>query len=270
MNQMQWDKSGGGGTGRVLTVEDDAAQMPLNMLTGTGGGGGPRSENAAPTIGDTGEDFSWVDAQPKKRSSANKRGLMLLLAVAVIGGGVLYGMRLVGGSETRDPAADEAAKKIESVLAELANKSSAGASNTNVNAMLQDSDKIISLFAADPTKKQIEVDQLQKNPFEIFVPRAETVPGAPAPAIVDAVDRVKEEKIRKIKLELETLKLQSLMSGNPPLAVVSGKILREGDPIGPFVIAAIKPTGVTLTAEGNTYTLAMTKPAMKGQQIAPH
>ena len=82
-----------------------------------------------------------------------------------------------------------------------------------------------------------------------------------------ALDKMKAERLKQIKAELEGLKLQSLLSGRKSLAVINGKVYNDGDNVGSFTITAINPTGVRLTADGNTYTLVMEKVDDEGVQV---
>lgn len=229
------------GTGGLLATDDDAQQMPLGLddpafgADAIGGSGGASSKSKTPLI---------------------------LLAVLLVAGGTLYGMRMTGGIDSSDTTTAEAEKKIEAALRRLTGGTSAPATDPlvkrNLDELFRDTEDVITLFGDDPTENQVELENVKKNPFELIVMRKES-DDSTAEAVA-AIDKVKAKRLEALKKELATIKLQSIMSGKTALAVIDGKVVREGDAVGSFQITSISPYGVRLTAEGNIYTITMKKP----------
>jgi hypothetical protein len=217
-------------------------QMPLSMLTSE-----QRVDGAA------GFDSG---AFAEKKSGVN--GAMLLVVLLIAAAGVLGAMRMTSGVPTTDASIADAERKIDQALKKLATPARAAETNGKIQALLGDTDSIITMFANDPSRKQVSVDQLAKNPFELFVTRKA---GSDTDPNVKVIDKLKAERLKKLKDELAKLSVQSVLQGRTSLAVVSGKVLREGDSVGSFTVTQIGPFGVRLTADGNTYTLLMDKPA---------
>jgi hypothetical protein len=233
MNDTQWQNVGGqsaGGTGRPLDVEDDDAQIPLNM-TGT-------AESAIAALDAAG---------PIKKSNG---GVLLILGVLAVAGIALYTMRATATLEPTDASAVDAEKKIDQVLNRLSGKEKGPA---NLGTLLKNSDQVVAMFAADPVKKQVTLDHLQKNPFELFMLKSDT-PGLP---VADLSDKAKQEELRKLRAELESYKLQSVLSGKTSLAVINNKVVREGEQVGSFIVTQITKKSVIFTSGGNTYSLLM-------------
>lgn len=255
---MNTPSNPGGHTGRPLAVEDDAAQMPLNSPGSPAPGMAPGMDPAANPLPGSGEtDFSFLDAAAAKPAKRSLGGVGMVLLVVAIGAAALYGMRLANNHVNKpDPGAAAAEKKIDLALAKLAGEKGAkkGHKFTDV---LHDTDQIIAMFASDPASRQVDVQHLQKNPFEMF-------PGSGTAKTVSATtdDAAHAERLRRLRMELEQLKLQSVLSGNGSgFAVISGKVVREGGSIGSFVVTSIAGSTVKLSADGNTYTLAMAQPS---------
>ncbi|MBI1369399.1 MAG: hypothetical protein GC162_12190 [Planctomycetes bacterium] len=229
-----------GMTGGVLATQDED---PVSMPLGIGG--------------EAGFGAALGDPAAASKSSSKLNGALLLVVVLCVAGGTLWTMRVTGGVEKLDQSMVATEKKIDQALAKLqADKKGSAASPGNLDALFGDTDKVIASFSNDPTKRQVDVDHLQKNPFEMFV----SANKSSTDQNVAAIDKVKAQRLKEIKAEFDKLQLQSLLNGAQPLAVISGKVLKEGESVGSFTVSKITPTGVTLSAEGNTYTLAMKKP----------
>lgn len=230
-----------------LTQAD--AQMPLSMLTADG------EVPATPSF-----DSSFAE----KKSSMG--GMMLLAMVLLVATGVLLAMRMTGGVAAMDTSIVAAEKKIDEALKKLSGQKAADAQAQQIDTLFKDADAVVTMFASDPSQKQVTPDDLQKNPFEMFIVAK---PGAGGNSdTAAAIDKMKAERLKQIKAELEQLKLQSLLNGRKSLAVINGKVYNEGDVVGSFTITSISPSGVRLTADGNTYTLVMEKPEDEGVQVS--
>lgn len=232
------------GSGKLLPPGDDGQQMPLNL------GGG--------------DEFNpgLIDAPGLDGSRKGVPGLALVLVIILaVGGGTLWAMRMTGSSAApADETAASAELKIDEALKKLA---AAGPEGSNlargsIEALFQDADQVVSLFANDPVKNQVAVEELAKNPFAL--PEADESPKEAAPDVA-ALNR--QARLKQLQEELTELKVQSVLTGSKSLAVVSGKVVRVGDKIGSFTVKAIAANGLTLTAEGQSFDLALAPRGVK-------
>lgn len=196
------------------------------------------------------------DGTPAGASSRVPSGVLLLVVVLGVAAAVLYTMRLTGSVGKMDDAAKSAELQIEQALAALRGKTHGTAEDEP--AGMDSTSQVIAMFADDPTAKQVDPDQLSKNPFAL---RAAARDGTTT-ASVDApdVDMGAQLQARKLRDEVSRMQLQTVMHGRVPLAVISGQMVREGDRFGSFRVAAIERMAVVLDSEGNTYRLTMETP----------
>ena len=132
-----------------------------------------------------------------------------------------------------------------------------GERDADADDPFSDSKKIVALFAQDPSTKQVAPDKVQKNPFELLLDRSRT------PVVKPAADPSEKEhlaRISKLRAELNKLTLQSVLQGPEPMAIISTRVVRIGDRIGPFTVAEIRRSAAVLTAENNSWTLTMESP----------
>ncbi|HMN40162.1 MAG TPA: hypothetical protein PKE29_04905 [Phycisphaerales bacterium] len=216
-----------------------------------------RLEAMAP--GNTNAEQSMAaGATPRKRKvSTQVIALGILLAV---GGGMIYGMRLLGIGPLTTLA--------KTVLPDydLTKPSSHGADHKRI---LQD-------LAVDTSERQVPVDEVQKNPFKM----GETVaaplpPGAdPTAASRAAAERAKrdaDQKRARVQASLSTLKVNGIIGGVSPVARISGEAVRVGDTVGDdFRVKAIHGRSVELEQDGQVYELHMDDDLMNSNRPRKH
>jgi type II secretory pathway pseudopilin PulG len=219
---------------------DDAEQKPILLDLGVS----------------TESPLKLEDGAASSSGSRVPSGVLLLVVVLGVAAAVLYAMRLTGSVGKMDAAAKSAEMQIEQALAALRGKPD-GAPAEEVAGM-ETTSQVIARFADDPTAKQVDPDQLSKNPFAL---RAASGEGATAASADGAtVDMAAQLEARKLRDEVGRMQLQTVMHGRVPLAVISGQMVREGDQFGSFRVAAIERMAVVLDSHGNTYRLTMETP----------
>jgi len=182
-------------------------------------------------------------APKKARISTQMIALAVLLA---IGGGLIYGMRLLGIgplttlAKTKMPDYD-------------LNKPTPGSA---------DHKRILQDLAANHAASQVPVDEVQKNPFRM----ADALTNAPAQANGEAGDRAAAERARrdsdarhaKMKAALAALKVNGVIGGTHPVARISGEAVRIGDTVGEFfTVKSIHGRTVEVECDGATYEISM-------------
>lgn len=225
----------------------------------------PESEFAAPPGEMSGEGSARNEsaellglgaAEGEPKTSRIPSGLILMAVVLVVAVSALYVMRLGGTSRTeQDAGAATAEAKIKQALAALMGGDAKAEDALPDDQKLPDTSEVIARFADDPTDKQVRVDQLKKNPFQMRRPKPAEVQ-TPVQQ-VSHEQKQRELRMRQLRQEAQSYVLQTVMSGRTPMAVVSGKVVKEGDALGHFRVASIESLAVMLTAEGNTYKLKL-------------
>jgi len=186
---------------------------------------------------------------------------LLLVLVCVIAAGTIYAMRLSQSdffSGKHDSSAVEA--RIDQALAKLSNPdalpSDSPLRKDVFDALTQDADDVIEMFARDTAENQVPVDQLKMNPFLIRSASGEDVRQR---EMEEAERKAKERKLELIRAA-KRLKLESVVSGRRPVAVIDGEIVTAGTKVGElFVCQSINPDSraVVLEAEGHRFILRM-------------
>ena len=123
--------------------------------------------------------------------------------------------------------------------------------------LFRDTDEVIALFADDPTHNQVSLEELQKNPFKLLVPGNARDGDI---TTVDSAERERLERLAQLNSEFEQLNLQTVLRGDPSLAVINNTVVQLNETIGSFTVTSIDAEGVQLTAEDETYTLRLVQP----------
>ncbi len=217
---------------------DSAAAEPLQAT------GVFRLEAMAPGVANAEASMAAGAAPRKRKVSTQVIALGVLLAV---GGGMIYGMRLLGIGPLTTLA--------KTVLPDydLTKPSSHGADHKRI---LQD-------LAVDSSDRQVPVDEVQKNPFKMGeVVSAPLPPGVdPTAANRAAAEKAKrdaDQKRNRVQAALATLKVNGIIGGSSPVARISGEAVRVGDTVGDnFKVKAIHGRSVDLEQDGQVYELHM-------------
>ena len=228
------------GNGEPDPVEQDPAQMPLSLSSGGG---------AEDPMGGM-EDAS---AFGKDRGI---NGFLLLILLLAIGAGTLWVMRMSGAMESSDPELASAEKRINRALQRFGED---GKAKQPFKKLFADTNEAISVFSNDPVKSQIDLDNVQKNPFELPGRDKEKTEdtGSTGMTNKEKAARARELRLEALRRKAEQLTLQSLLSGKRSMAVIDGKVVGKGDTVSEFEVTAISPYGVRLKAAGETFTLRL-------------
>jgi hypothetical protein len=224
-------------------VETDESEKTMSLLSGVA-----RPEEM-PEVSDT----EFGDAKgPGKLMS---QGTMVLVALLVVAGLVIYAMRTVqngGTSGNKDVDA-----KIEQALAKISQPYALSGDDAlapgNTAKLFKDTQEIVEEFSNDPAKREVPIDYVKKNPFVMPTTATPEAPVGAGPARPDE----NALAIKKLQAELKNLKLQSVMGGNRPVAIIDGELVQPGGTVGSFTVKAIKGTTVELEGAGQPFTLTM-------------
>jgi hypothetical protein len=214
---------------------DDDVQMPL----GTGDAGGGEESYAAP------------------RQKVNTSTLALFAAFAA-GLIVLYLLGLQ--NKPRAASAEDQAKQaaVASAIEEMLSKNSQ--SGAQVRSFLNDTGKLLELIRHYLEPRDDGFD-LPGNPFERDQPRAvAAAPGEPPPII--PADDNEARILRETAEEFAKLKLQSVIIGARPAALITGKMVTVGAKFGHLAVTDIQAGRVLLSDGKRTFELKVNAPAM--------
>lgn len=184
-------------------------------------------------------------APPSRRISTQ---IIALAGVLVLGGGMLYAMRLVGIGPLKDFAT---AKVPEYDMSQV------GVNKT------ADHKRILDELTANYTKAQVPLDKVQRNPFRMpdGMSKVDEKAAAEDPALASETAKLRaaEARKQKIKSTLAGLELNGVLGGSNPVARISGEAVRVGDTVSEvFTVKAINSRSVELESEdGEVYTIDM-------------
>lgn len=234
---------------------NDAEQEPTSMSL-LGGIAGDDSGSGA-------EADEFVIGSSKPASKLLSQGTLLIVAVAAIAGGTLYAMRVTSGDISADTVDAVVEARIEQALTKLSKPEAMADDDPlreqNIQTLFQDTETIVDMFATDPTNRQVPLEQVKKDPFEIAIRK-------PSPEVDNSAnDRIAARKaaeerellVRKIKREADELELQTIMRSRVPVAVISGEVVRAGQSVNGFTVKSIDELSVNLESQGLRFKLTL-------------
>ena len=224
-------------------VTDGDVAKPLSPMADDPMGENPEHASAAAVaielLGGTTIDQTLPD---KKMRSIPESAALLLLVVAVAGGG-LYAMRKMGlGS------------KLQFTSVQIDYQLGGDILDGKVQDLLAD--------LRDNEIEQVPLSQVQKNPFQLIgneLSVADVHRRNPNESAEEAERRRNiEERQRMIIRAYADLNLNSILLGRVPVARISGQTVRIGDVVeGLFQVKTISAMAVDLEVDGKLYTLSL-------------
>lgn len=215
--------------------------------------------------GDGGTDAADLDLN--SLSAGGKvlnNGTMLLLMIFVVAAGTIYAMRVTQGDITVGAAAKSIEAKVEQALAKLTKPEALDPNDPllkeNLVTLFKDTDEIVSTFSTDPSRHQVPINYVQKNPF--YLPTRPKVV-APKPVSANKAEEDRLEALKNLENEFKGLQLQTVMQGRVPVAIINGELVQPGQMIGSFKVKSIKASELLVELENplKNYTLSMTAKA---------
>ncbi len=219
------------------TRSSEESVMPLSALTGGSGDAGEGSG------ADTGAEALLASSASRRRSPwAGMLVIVLVIAVAAAG---LYFMRRIG------VGGSFAFANIEIEIPDSLNN------RDDLEVVMRD-------ISEKTTEKQVPLQNVKKNPF--YIARQANPTDDVEPARVDngeqeRLERERAERARLAAVEkaYKSLKLQSIMGGSRPMAMIDGRLHQIGARINEyFKITRIDDRSVEIRTEaGEAYTLTL-------------
>jgi hypothetical protein len=204
-----------------------------------------------------------LGSQQAKFGLKNKRKVIVLVCLVVVGGGVVAFQFLRGrspatavASVTSSSAVSPGATsvgEIDSVLQRL-DTTSADPKQGDVSVVRVE--QLVREFDGYIRQRQVPLSQLHANPFQVTSAKVEAKAETNQKEVAAAA--AEEARRRQIVEAGARLTLGSvLVSGEKRFAVISGKVCTVGDVVCGFQVQQIEPNRVVLACEGETVTLAL-------------
>lgn len=213
---------------------EDDVQMPLGVSNDAG-------------------DYVPASTKPKIGGST-----LALVGAFALGLAVIYGLGM--HAMPRAASAETVAKQqeVQSAITELLQKNGKAA---QIAGLLRDTDKLVAMFYAYLGNDHAKRPELPHDPFaneEVHAAPPPT-PGAEAVAIV-STDAVEAEKLRKVAETFSSLKLQTVMLGRRPAAMINNNMVTVGGHIGEFTVSDIQNDRVILSYNTSKFELKLNRP----------
>lgn len=177
------------------------------------------------------------------------RGAIIFMASCVICVGGFYLFHLKQKPKKASTQQQEAEAKLDKALTKLVDQKEQEKSRK----LFEDTEEMVQVFYEYPTKQQVALKELQRNPFSSMLAKDDKAKD---------VDEAKERR-EKLRAELTKkageLQLQSILQGPRGFqCLINGEVYGEGEKIaGAFVIKSISEGRVVLTAQDMDFTLKM-------------
>jgi len=178
------------------------------------------------------------------------RGAIIFMASCVICVGVFYLFHLKQKPQEASAQQQEVEAKLDKALSKLVDKKEQEKSRK----LFEDTEEMVQAFYEYPTKQQVALKELQRNPFSSMLAKDDE-----ATDVDDAKER--QEKLRaELTKKVGELKLQSVLQGpRGAQCLINGGVYGEGEKVEntSFVIKSISNGKVVLTAHEMYFTLQM-------------
>lgn len=194
----------------------------------------------------------------EKKISPMTRGTILMLVMFVTGLGYVY---MEGRKAKFTPAEDSNQQKVKNSMLLIDINCKTGEDRK------QEVDKMIKPLTYEPENRQITVSELKINPFKDYLYRKAETQKADEPVETEeekAKRLAEEERKRKLAEKarekappVDKLELQSIISGTNPSAMISKRLVYEGQMIHGWRVEKIYPKKVTLRWRDRRCTLRM-------------
>jgi hypothetical protein len=226
---------------------DNEMQKMTDAITGDPAGDKETWDQASPSEmaeAETAESSYGVT----KKHTLNK-GTMILLAACVIGVGSMYLLKL---RHTPKPVSAED-KAVQAQVDQALQKMVDPKEQEKAKKLFNDTQQMVQTFYEYPSKQQISLSDLQRDPFSRDFAVDNTAKNEAEAA------RQRERLAKDLSKRAETLKLQSVLQGaGGAKCLISGEVYGVGQTVaGKYVVKSISDGMVVLTAENMDFTLKM-------------
>lgn len=182
-------------------------------------------------------ETAFVTGEPKRQVTPGTLGLFGVLALC---GGGMYLMWVKNGPQAASAADVATAETVSTFLGE-------GEKHVALmKQMLQNTDKVVQQFRQSSAKTQVPLAGLLTNPFRLEAPKKPGVAAAPTNEGETAARLRRAEELKAVSDAAAALKLQSILTGRRPAALINGQMVLEGQQVETLVVERILPDRIVL------------------------
>lgn len=218
---------------------------PENVNPGQAGGGPGAPLELAPV------DESAALNRPVKPNPFLTRGNLLLLGMFAVGIAGVYVLSLRNGPTRAMAEQNLDHAKVEAALNVLASQPILAANQKGSTARA-----IVNEFYTAARQRQVPTAALACNPFVFQAIEANPQPDPNAAEQASPKDKGPDEAALALKAA-QALHLQSVVDGEPKMALISGNPMTVGQTINGWTVARIGAREVELTWKDQTFVLQM-------------
>lgn len=196
---------------------------------------------------------SLTQAWRKLRSNTTMFSLCIAVVCAMIVAGGIWWTSQVNTPRT---SRSKAERTLDHALRDLNETPSADRHDplSPRDPLQQSATQLVARFNSDHAAKQVTLDELRFNPFVLRAMARERIERTSAAQSMEAQRR---EHRRQMMNHLKQLRLQSVMQGARPMALINGTFYQPGQKVGPFVLDEIAERRVVLRHGGVAFMLEM-------------
>ena len=144
-------------------------------------------------------------------------------------------------------------QQVQSAIQELMTKNG---KSGDFHGLFQDTDKLVKMFYSYLGSEREPTPELPHDPFANDEPR-EVVAAAGNDVVVPATNTIEAEKLRKVAETFAALKLQSVMLGHVPVAMINNRMVTIGARIDDLTVSAIEADRVLFNYGKNKFELKL-------------
>lgn len=207
-----------------------------------------------------------VSADPlASRTMQAKRldtGTVLIVVVVLVAGGTLFGMRTLARMSAGAERQTDVDRTVDKFLQTLAGTAT-GPDGTPISLDLGETGEVLGVLTEQYTDRQVPLEDVQRNPFQIFEQTAAVEPIRSGESAEEAFARQQREFEAQVQRVAADFVLQSVMMSSNPLASIDGRIVRIGQVLSSpdgkheFRVSAIRPESVRLMVENEALDLTV-------------
>lgn len=177
------------------------------------------------------------------------RTAIIFAASCVIGLGGIYLFSLKQKPPAANADVQKAEERLDQALARMGNENE----KKSTQLFFQNAQELARTFSDYPTKQQVSLQELQRNPFSRLLASDEE-----ADTVDEALKR-REELRAELNKTLTEYSLQSVLQGpRGTTCLINGEVYHVEDTLaGVFAVKNIQPNLVSLTASEMEFTLTM-------------
>jgi hypothetical protein len=218
-------------------------------------GAGEESQETAGGGAEGGEESYGGESKPKVNNST--LALFAAFAAALI---VLYLLGLQ--NKPRQASAEDLAKQaaVTSAIDDMLQHTGQG-QGAKIDKLLSDTGRLVQLLLGALGSKAADIGDLPGNPFE----RVIAAPAARGDEeVVLPPSRSEQERLRLMAEEFGKLKVQMVITGSRPAAMINNQLVTLGGAVGEyFNVTEIQSTKVVLSSGGKAFVLKVDAPKGK-------